>query len=421
MAGPAKPERVLVIGDDMRIFLAVVRSLGRSGKEVHAVPFNWHSPALRSKYIARIHKVPRYSDSPTEWLRAISTILEDGRFALVVPCCDRAIIPLQTHRHELAGYNLAIPGDLAVSTLFDKHETRTVCRELGIPIADGAQLTASDTGSDLVKRFGLPLIIKPKRSYDLARLETWGKVWVIEDRERVDQVLNAIEDRRRYLVESFFEGVGIGISVLARDGEIFQAFQHRRLRQGKGGPSSYRVSEPVNPDLLDAAIKICKHTRLNGVCMFEFRFNLKTSKWILIETNARFWGSISLPLSLGVDFPRHLYDLLVHKRLHHGVGYASGIKSRNAVLDGFNLIAAVKDLSRHNLVAWLGAVFDFATQPIRWVTGNERSDSFVRDDLKPAFWECALLARDVANKVARTNRPPLNRRSSDSKAQMAAA
>jgi hypothetical protein len=57
-------ERVLVFGDEMRIFLAVVRSLGRAGKEVHAAPFNWHSPALKSKYISAIHHLPRYSDNP---------------------------------------------------------------------------------------------------------------------------------------------------------------------------------------------------------------------------------------------------------------------------------------------------------------------------------------------------------------------
>ena len=57
--GSKTPGRVLVFGDDMRIFLAVVRSLGRSGKEVHAVPFTADSPALTSKYISAIHHVPR--------------------------------------------------------------------------------------------------------------------------------------------------------------------------------------------------------------------------------------------------------------------------------------------------------------------------------------------------------------------------
>ena len=48
--------RVLVFGDDMRIFLAIVRSLGRAGKEVHVVPFDWHAPALTA-----------LSSSPVPW------------------------------------------------------------------------------------------------------------------------------------------------------------------------------------------------------------------------------------------------------------------------------------------------------------------------------------------------------------------
>ena len=59
MTNHSPKERVLVLGDDMRIFLAVVRSLGRAGKEVHVVPFNWNAPALKSKYIAKIHYFPR--------------------------------------------------------------------------------------------------------------------------------------------------------------------------------------------------------------------------------------------------------------------------------------------------------------------------------------------------------------------------
>src|SRR2546430_15483384 len=99
-----RPERVLVIGDDMRIFLAVVRSLGRAGKEVHAAPFNRHSPALKSKYISRVHHFPRYSDDPTAWRAAVLEVLQTHAFNLVVPCCDRAILPLHAHREKFAGY-----------------------------------------------------------------------------------------------------------------------------------------------------------------------------------------------------------------------------------------------------------------------------------------------------------------------------
>ena len=106
--GDRGPERVLVFGDDMRIFLAVVRSLGRAGKEVHAAPFNWHSPALKSKYISAVHRFPRYSEDPVMWRTSVLDALRTHAFSLVVPCCDPAIIPLHVHRQDFADFPMAI-------------------------------------------------------------------------------------------------------------------------------------------------------------------------------------------------------------------------------------------------------------------------------------------------------------------------
>lgn len=55
-------EKVLVIGDDMRSFLATVRSLGRQGLQVHAAPYDMSSPALTSRYIQQVHPLPFYLD-----------------------------------------------------------------------------------------------------------------------------------------------------------------------------------------------------------------------------------------------------------------------------------------------------------------------------------------------------------------------
>ena len=406
-------ERVLVLGDDMRIFLAVVRSLGRAGKEVHAAPFNWHSPALKSKYISRVHYFPRYSDDPVAWRISLLDVLRAHSFDLVLPCDDPAILPLHAHREELAGYPLAIPNPVAMSLLFDKERTRQLCGELGIPAVPGARVSSDDTAAALSGRFGLPLVIKPRRSYWIDRLDVRGKTSIVENERELQKLLGALGEPSRYLVEAYFEGVGVGVSVLAQDGKILHAFQHRRLREGRGGSSSYRVSESVNEELYGACEKICGHTKLTGVCMFEFRWNPGSHKWILLETNARFWGSLPLPLSLGVDFPRYLYDLLVHQTQHVPVQYPIGIRSRNLVLDGFNLFAGVRHLRRSEIGTWVAGLGDFLTQPIRWLSGRERSDSFVSDDLRPALWECALLFKSVGQKLTRNRNPEPNRRRSE--------
>ena len=90
-------QKVLVIGDDTRSFLASVRSLGRAGVVVHAAPFAAHSPALRSRYISGVHWLPYYLGDGSEWLQAFDDLLDGGPFALVTvratsAHCSRCII-----------------------------------------------------------------------------------------------------------------------------------------------------------------------------------------------------------------------------------------------------------------------------------------------------------------------------------------
>lgn len=406
-------EKVLVLGDDMRIFLTIVRSLGRAGKEVHAAPFNWHSPALKSKYIAKVHHLPRYSDGPEAWISSIQSVLRTTSFDLVIPCDDPAILPLHAYREALSDYPIAIPSREVVELLFDKERTRQLCDQLEIPVTAGARLSSSDTAKALVGRFGLPLVLKQRRSYWIDRLDVRGKTSIVEDEIALDRLLGTLQDHSRYLVEAYFEGVGVGVSVLAENGRILHAFQHRRLREGWGGCSSYRISEPIDGELYSACEKICAHSRLTGVCMFEFRYNLATRNWILIETNARFWGSLSLPVSLGVDFPRYLYDLLAHGTQHASFRYREGIRARNLLLDGFNLFERVRRLRRNQIGTWLADLGSFFMQPVGWMTGSERSDSFVIDDMRPGLWECLTLVRSIGQKLSRIRNPEPNRRRSE--------
>jgi predicted ATP-grasp superfamily ATP-dependent carboligase len=406
-------ERVLVFGDDMRIFLAVVRSLGRAGKEVHAVPFNWRAPALKSKYIDVIHRLPRYSDNPDVWCAAVSRLLQSENYDLVLPNCDdRAILAFHLHRKDFAAYPIAIPDVEIMDLLFDKELTRELATRCDVPIVPGRPLTENDAAGDLIACYGLPLVLKPRRSYWPDKLDGWGKVFIAESEDDAAKVLAGLHDRPRYLVEGYFQGVGVGVSVLAEKGIVLQAFQHRRLREGWAGSSSYRVSEAVNPALYEACKKICNYTKLTGVCMFEFRFNPRTREWVLLETNARFWGSLPLPVSLGVDFPLHLYDLLVHKRHHTPMPYRYGVRSRNVALDGLNLLASLRRLRGNKCGTWLGEIGQFITQPASWLTGRERSDSFVIDDLRPAFAECAQLIMSLHRRHLR-GRGVLARRRSE--------
>src|SRR6185437_17106729 len=127
--------RVLVLGDDTRSFLTVVRSLGRFGLEVHVAWCPLNSPVLRSRYIAAIHRLPEYRPEGAEWLEALAALLRQTHFDLVIPCHDSGLLPLHEQRARLEPLApLALPGAEAFDVFFSKRRTYEVAAELQIAL-----------------------------------------------------------------------------------------------------------------------------------------------------------------------------------------------------------------------------------------------------------------------------------------------
>ena len=378
------PRKVLVIGDDTRSFLATVRSLGRGGIEVHVAPFTLQSPALRSRYISKTHRLPFYLGDGSEWLRAFDDLLERERFALVIPCDERALLPLHHHRQRFAARTrLAIPDVQCVEILFDKLRTRELAHSLGIPVAKGRLIEPSDTAQTLIAEAGLPLAIKSSSSYTLDRLHARNRVIVANNESEVADALKEVGGVAHFF-EAFFPGTGVGVSVLAHDGRVLQAFQHRRVHEFQGA-SYYRVSENLSPLLIDAVTKIMEATSYSGLAMFEFRVNTGTGEWILLEVNARPWGSLPLPVALGIDFPYLYYRLLVDGVEEPTRRYKPGVYGRNLVPDARQHLARAKALRRR--VNLTGFLFKTLFEYMRVFAGREVYDVFVLDDPAPAWHE----------------------------------
>ncbi len=89
------------------------------------------------------------------------------------------------------------------------------------------------------------------------------------------------------------------------------------------------------------------------------------------------------------------------------------MRARNLVLDGFNLLSAPRHMRRGELPGWIADVADYLAQPLRWAMGRERSDTFVRDNPRPALWECALLCKSLSQKLTRPRREAGARRRSE--------
>lgn len=394
---------VLVLGDDTRSFLAVVRSLGRRGIAVHAAPNDFSSPALASRYLKGVHRLPPYSISPEGWLEALKALVEREGIDLIIPCDDRSVLPLQHHRSDLPGMHVAVANDEALRTFFDKWSTRQLASRLGVPVAAGETLEGED-GASLAASLGLPLALKPRSSCTLGQGGPRSTVRIVHNASETDAVLGRI-DRSAWFAEGFFRGEGVGVSVLANEGEVLFAFQHRRLHEAsESGGSSSRISEAVDPRLRADVEALARETKLSGVAMFEFR--RAGSNYVLLEVNARFWGSLPLALAAGADFPAWLYDLMLEGKRPPATNYAAGVVRHDL---GGEYYRVLKQAERKPLPLRAAAIARGFAALAPLLASGQSFDSWAEDDPKPFAEErrqlVATLRRALAKRLAgRSNR-----------------
>lgn len=390
--------KVLVLGDDTRSFLAIVRSLGRRGLAVHAAPANFTSVALRSRYIEKTHDLPALTGCGAAWVSALEELVRSENFGLVIPCADRALLPLHRNRLRFADLTrLAIPAPDHIDVLFDKVRTREVAAALGINLAPSIDPSGPVDADDAFARLGAPIVVKPRSSVHADAVERQEQVQIVATE---DELREATAGRQpgSYFLEGFFPGFGLGLSVLADRGAILQSFQHHRVHQAaRGGSSAYRVSAPLSPDLLAACRKFVGHVGYTGVAMFEFRRDPGRGDWVLLEVNARPWGSMPLPVALGVDFPYAWHQLLTSAERIPPRSYRAGIFGRNLELD---TAFAAKHLSevrgRLPRAAFLARWFlGFG----RVLVGREKFDTFAIDDPAPAIAEGRFIAAPLIRRA----------------------
>jgi ATP-grasp in the biosynthetic pathway with Ter operon len=102
-----------------------------------------------------------------------------------------------------------------------------------------------------------------------------------------------------------------------------------------GGASSLRESVPLDPVLLEHAMRLLGELRWTGLAMVEFRSTPDGPE--LMEVNGRVWGSLPLAVRSGMDFPARLADLLLDGPPPAGTApattYRVGVRARNLRLE----------------------------------------------------------------------------------------
>ncbi len=425
---PGYAGKALVLGEGMTHFLSVIRSLGRQRIEVHAGWCPPDCPSLRSRYVAKRHELPG-PDARGAWIPDLVELMRREQFDLVIPTNEQSMRPLQANHAELSAAGLVyLLSDRNFEILFDKHKSTLAARAVGMSVPRSELAANYESCLRLAGEFGWPVVLKPLSSFTDNELNLRRGVVKAYDAEELEGAARRMLGKGPLLVQECFVGTGVGVELLACEGEVLVEFQHQRVHlPPRGGASTYRKSVPLSPELRDASRRLVAALRYTGVLMVEFLVNFDTGEWRFVETNARFWGSLPLAVAAGADFPFYLYQMLVHGERRFPHQYRDNLYCRNLTAD---LYWAHDNLrtDRNDPTLITVSVGRMIREWCNLLLMRERFDTLVWDDPRPGIVELGQFATENCRKIARRSRArvvhslvgiPAVRRRATAKAQAA--
>jgi len=389
---------VLVLGADDRMVLPIARSLGRQGVEVDVACCPMDSPLRASRYVRRFHEFSLPTQQESRWCEQFNAILDEHDFDLVIPATEPAVFAMHRHRSQIVPQNrIALLNDHAFNVAFDKAKTQQLAEQLEIPVPRSQLVQTADDAEQFLSHQPGRVVAKPLCSVSSIDLSAKQFVQILATGDDCREfVRHNLSTGDAVLLQEHISGHGEGVEFIAHNGRILSAFQHQRLHETSGIGSTYRKSVRLDPRLFEVTRRIVSAVDYTGVGMCEFRVDPESGRWVLLEINGRFWGSLPLAVAAGADFPWYLYQMLVEGEDVFPQQYEIGVRSRQLRTDIRWMWRSFRQhIARHSIchsqeTGWgindirLSQLF---IHLLRLTTLQDGLDTFSRDDPRPAWKE----------------------------------
>ena len=308
--------------------LAAVRSLGRKGVDVTVGESTRLNTAAFSRYCRRSVVYPSPFYMPSEFVDFVKRELSRHSYRLLLAMEDETLALLTRHHDEISKsvYFPAVSHEKLVFAQ-DKAQVLKLAEAKGIPIPKTWTLEDLSQLDDILETLPFPVVIKPRTGS--------GAVGITYPKTPGAIKSQYLSTHKRFpfpMIQELIprEGAGFGASFLMDEqGRVKASFVHKRLREYPvtGGASTLRESVK-HDDIREMALTLLKALDWFGVAMVEFKIDPRDGIPKLMEINPRFWGSLSLAIESGVNFPYILYQMSRGKQVTPVERYEIGKKCR---------------------------------------------------------------------------------------------
>mgnify|MGYP001260354331 CR=1 FL=1 len=258
-----------------------------------------------SKFSSGYKKYTSHYEDENKFISDILDICSTEEIKLILPSHNETEI-IARHRHKFPDTLVSMIPDESHCRIFNnKSDAYDYVSNIGISTPFRINYTDPNSVSKMLINKGIEKTVIKLLTGNSSKGVFYG-----ENPGHTQNIVNELITKyklpqNRYpQIEEYVKGEGYGCSVLYSGGEFITHFTHRRLREkiDTGGTSTYRESS-AHEGIETATKTIFDSIGYNGFAMCEYKVCPETGKFWFIEVNPRMWGSISLAIESGVQFP----------------------------------------------------------------------------------------------------------------------
>ena len=310
-ARPGMRRNVLVVDVNAIGMVAVIRSLGRAGYNIHAIASQRDALGLYSRFTHHTDcNPPLDSASYLPWLReyirshGIEAIIPSEGFLHAIDSAYEEFAPLLPDSVPASVWQRCLSKVATQQWLMDASPASSRNMPAGGIMKDAESIPgkvdlAGLDGPFFVKAEGAPVMAA--RAAQVIRCETVAQLSAT--------ARGLLPGYEALVWQNFAPGKKVGVSLWRHNGKFMAQNMTLgiHMQPWTGGMMSLRESFWHEALLADARNKL-EVLEWQGVAMMEYKWDPVNDQFWFIEINARYWGYLHLDLYAGKDFPKLQVD-----------------------------------------------------------------------------------------------------------------
>lgn len=309
--------KVMVLGIDTPIGLAILRDLGRHGYSCIGISANRSALGRFSKHCHRFVLRAQGEDALVLQIRDLAARLDAG---FLIAISETDLLMINRHRTALEErVTVLTPTSDRLDLVLDKARCQELAEAAGLTVPRTYQFATLAEAQDSLDALAFPVVLKwpdpPAVASTLAKagISLLKTEFALTGAELMQRLARYEKVRTFPMVQEYCPGHGLGQMFLLNDGDVVMEFQHERIHEWppEGGFSTLCRSVPLTEHraVRERSRALLKRLRWHGVAMVEYRYDPGTGTYCFMEINGRFWGSLPLAIASGVPFAAGLVSV----------------------------------------------------------------------------------------------------------------